>query len=276
MPQTSQNNASVDEAVGQNVRQRGEFNILQGNTLLPNNLNTAQGSNGIDTPEGTTFDNLSEPVNPHGVLVRNTNIASLYPSTSAATEIPQSTVSGVDISSSLSFANIAITFASYSGSFAQTLPAANGSISNVVVNNVYSGSTTSTAKFSGSSVHTSGAGWSQNGNTLVWTNGIFPAFSGASSANGSRAIPFSGQTYYLDISYNDVLEGSIVTGAVGVLDLSASLKQVRVGMDNFGTSLDGTSQVVVTGSTRSDISMPTNQSLASDNFIPNVGSRFFR
>lgn len=148
MSKMNQFNSNNTEYVTQDVRQQGEFNILHGSTgLLPSQLQTAQGSNGIDTPEGTTFENLSEPVNPHGILVRNTNNPSLYPEN---------------------------------------------------------------------------------------------------------------------------------TAAVNSLSLADTQKQVRVGLDNFGTSLDGTSEVTITAVTRDTLSFPTNQDLAADNVIPSVGSRFFR
>ncbi len=65
-------------------------------------------------------------------------------------------------------------------------------------------------------------------------------------------------------------------GLFDSLDLSEQSKQVRVGLDNFGTSNEGFSQVTVTAITRDNISMPSNQSLIADTVIPNVGSRFFR
>jgi hypothetical protein len=72
MSKQDQFNSNNTEFVTQSIRPQGEFNILHGSTsLLPNELQTAQGSNGIDTPAGATFTSLSEPVNPHGVLVRN-------------------------------------------------------------------------------------------------------------------------------------------------------------------------------------------------------------
>jgi hypothetical protein len=72
MSKQDQFNSNNTEFVTQSIRPQGEFNILHGSTgLLPNELQTAQGSNGIDTPAGATAASLSEPVNPHGVLVRN-------------------------------------------------------------------------------------------------------------------------------------------------------------------------------------------------------------
>lgn len=77
MARIDQFNAASSEGVLSQMPSKatGEvFNLLQGHTpILPGTLGTAQGSNGIDTPEGTTLDNLSERVNPHGVLVRNTD-----------------------------------------------------------------------------------------------------------------------------------------------------------------------------------------------------------
>lgn len=69
------NAASSEKVLQEKPNQNGEdFNLLYGHTaILPGTLATAQGSNGIDTPEGTNKLNLSEPVNPHGVLVRNSD-----------------------------------------------------------------------------------------------------------------------------------------------------------------------------------------------------------
>ncbi len=74
------------------------------------------------------------------------------------------------------------------------------------------------------------------------------------------------------------LEPGATDGSIASLSLSSQSQQVRVGLGNFGTTLDGTSQVYIkdlTG-TRDNLSMPVAQDIQSNQVIPNVGSRFSR
>lgn len=283
MSKINQFNAASSEAVlSQKPSTDGEvFNLLYGHTPeLPGSLGTAQGSNNSDYNTNADKTVAATASNPHGSLTRNVNIESLEPAISAQTLTAQSTLSGVNLTASGSFAGISIATATFSGTFSQTLPILGGNnhVSQVVVNAIYSGSTTASNTFPVSSVNSSGAGWTQVGNTIVWTNGTYPAFSGASSAAGGRLVPFSGQAYYLNISYNSIADGSIEQGEIAPLNISTQSQQVRVGYDNFGTSLYGTSEVYINNfsGTRDSLSMPVSQDINSNQSIPNVGSRFFR
>jgi len=67
------------------------------------------------------------------------------------------------------------------------------------INAVYSGNNTGTGVFPTTGVGVNGAGWFQSGTTLLWSNGGYVDFSGASAAG---QVPMSGATYWVDYSYS--------------------------------------------------------------------------
>lgn len=297
MSRIDQFNASSSEGVLSQMPSKingEEFNLLHGATpvALPASLGTSQGNSNPDYQgeagqiQKQVQSNI--PVTPHGTLVRNPNIVSLEP---LNTEIFRTsifnaeTISGTTLLASGSFANIAIATNSFSGTFSQPLSVTNpsGTVSNIVVLNVYSGTTTATALFSGSAVQTSGAGWSQSGSNIVWTNGIYATFSGAASAAAGRTIPISGQSYYFDATYIVTMPqvttaGGVQDGLFGSLSVGAAQQDAWVGNNVFGKSTFGDPEVQITNfsGTRDSLSFPTNQNIKASDLIPNVGSRFFR
>jgi len=79
-----------------------------------------------------------------------------------------------------------------------TLAVSLSNVPNGAIIAVYSGATTSTGVFPTSSVGALGAGWSQTGNSLVFTNGSQYFFSGASFRG---LVPASGADYYVGYTY---------------------------------------------------------------------------
>jgi len=279
--------------------QNGEdFKLLHGAgpNALPSTLGTSQGNSNSDNGSNDPHDGVGNPSVPFGTLVRNPNIASLSDQVTSSNVYSFGTVSGNTILASDSFAGIAIAFNSFSGTLTQALPnlltyGVNGAtISNVVINNVYSGnSVTGSSTYPLSNVNASGAGWTQSGYNIVWSNGIYTSFSGAATAS---AMPASGQTYYLAVSYTATVPGTLVPGLVGALSVPQSVEDAWIGNNVFGKSVYGDPEVQITnfGSTRDTISAGSNvnpiitppntyapNSLQNySDVIPSVGSRFYR
>lgn len=63
---------------------------------------------------------------------------------------------------------------------------------------VYSGNSTASGTYSTTASGANGAGWSQSGQNLVFTNGGYMDFGAAATAN---QIPSSGSSYWIDYSY---------------------------------------------------------------------------
>jgi hypothetical protein len=282
------NAANSEYVLQQTPNQNGDdFNLLHGAgpNALPFSLGTAQGNSNPNyqgeqvvnhnVAQGNVANQIQQsiPSTPFGTLVRNPNIASLSDQITVSGVVVGSTVVGTSLSASDSFANIAIAFNSFSGTFAQGLPYA----APFVINTVYATNSTSAATFPLSSVNASGAGWSQNASGISWTNGVYPNFSGAA---GALAIPTSGSTYYLNITYYNTVPGGILDpGLVGALSVPQSVENAWIGNNVFGKSVYGSPEVQILNysGTRDTISEVTNQNptLATD-VIPSVGSRFYR
>lgn len=283
MSKINQFNSNNSEFVRGNQRPQGSNTV--GGGLLPSNVQTSQGSNGIDTPEGVKKVSASEAVNPHGSLLRNPNISSLAEGVTEVFTDPSfsaETLNGTSLTSSGNFVEIAVAFNSASGLFAQAIPtlSSSGTVSAIIVKSIYSGTSTANHLFSGSSTNGSGIGWIQSGNNIVWTSTV----TGTLTYSGAAVfgfIPKSGSTYGLDITYTDsfglVTSGGIQVGNIAPLSVPSAKLNSWIGNNVFGKSTFGEPEVTLTSGTRDTITAGTNQNPRSaTDVIPNVGSRFFR
>ena len=289
-------NAANSEYVSQQQpNQDGEFFRLlhgAGPNALPATLGTSQGNSNPNYDTNAPHDGPGNGLVPHGTLVRNPNIVSLLDEVTNTQVVNYSTVNGTTVLTSDSFANINIAFNSYTGTFAQAVPAVGngaGAVGGIVVTNIYSTNSTGSPSFPKSTVNPSGAGWIQSGNNIVWANGTYPSFSGAAVA---LDIPASGATYYVAITYNETIVGQLMPGYVAGLSVPQSVENAWIGNNVFGKSTYGSPEVQILdySSTRDTYSIGSNtnpivvpsgtyapnaQESASD-IIPSVGTRFYR
>jgi len=258
-----------------------DFNLAPGAgpEALPATLGTSQGNSNPNYSSNKDKHTAGQVFNPHGTLEPLVTQTLNTPTFSAES------ISGVNLTASGTFTGIAIATDTFSGTFSQaiSIPNTSGTVSNIVILNIYSGTTTATSAFSGSAVQTSGAGWSQNGSNIVWTNGNYPAFSGASSAVAGRAIPVSGQSYFFDATYTVSLQsntvGKVNNSLFGSLSVGQGVQDQWVGNNVFGKSVYGAPEVQITNysGTRDSLSLPSNSNnIKKTTLIPNVGSRFYR
>ena len=281
------NTASSEAGLSQKPSTDGEvFNLLDGHTtIMPNSLGTSQGSN--NSVYNTNADNTiaATPSNPHGTLLRNVNIASLEPAVATSTtltDVNSETINGTTLTASISFANLTIATATYSGTYVQTLPqlSSNGIVSSVAVQSIHTAASSASAAFTASVGTTGTVGWTFSGNSIIWSNAGYNTMAAASAAS---KIPTSGQTYYLDITYVDTIanttQGNVERGNLAALSVGQGVQDAWVGNNVFGKPVYGAPEVQITNfsGTRDSLSMPANRNIKnSTTLIPNVGSRMYR
>ena len=148
----------------------------------------SNGSNGpaVSNPINPTF----RTVNASGLILEIHNNTSFLPSSSGSFQVP------LNLNMLPLYQPVQIDY-TWPGNPTNALFVF-GAVATSGINAVYSGNNTSFGTYPFSGVGVNGAGWFQTGNSIGWTSGAYPTYSGAVVAG---QIPSSGSLYGVDYNY---------------------------------------------------------------------------